>query len=74
MYLEVISKLEQALYILEQKGEPAQAFAEQAFEVGQNFYLEAFPDDKMLYHLLEDLRILMIKKGLWKTSFASISL
>lgn len=55
-YLEVVSKLEEALYLLEAHGERALEFAQNAFEIGENFYTKAFPDDKMLSQLISDIR------------------
>ncbi len=74
LYLDVVSKLEDALYRVESQGIKAKDFAIQALELGENFYSHAFPDDKMIPHLLEDLKLLLAKKGLWKNSSVSTNL
>ncbi len=67
IYLETVSKLEEALYLLEAHGEKAYEFALKALEIGNNYYKHAFPDDKMLGQLLNDLRF-YLKGNKWKPS------
>lgn len=74
LYLDVISKLEEALYRVESQGLKAKDFAIQAMELGESFYSHAFPDDKMIPYLLEDLKLMLAKKGLWKNSSDSTNL
>lgn len=63
VYVDVISKLEEALYLLEAHGERANDHALKALEIGENFYTHAFPDDKMLGQLLNDIRHFIKSQG-----------
>jgi hypothetical protein len=54
-YLELISSLEKALGLLQNKAAGGLEFASQAFESGQIAFDQIFPDDKVLYSRLREL-------------------
>ena len=54
-YIEVLTTVENAVKMLQNHGESAQAFALQAFDIGQIAFDQVFSDDKILYMRLKEL-------------------